>query len=186
MSKQNSLCFPCLEKVRTKFPVFPVPWPPCKLFRLQRPLYWPDSHLKAVAWCEYILRLLDKLTFIIKCTRSPGKTWLTSSTWRSIHTDCRWLDLPCICLKNEKDHISVFVFLLARHPCLLQFNIYFVDMYYWCPWCYFGLWRLSCCLQTFLSGLCSAYYEWKIQSRLLVLTELFNIVFNDRCKEMCP
>ena len=29
MSEQNSLCFPCLEKVRTKFPVFPVPWPPC-------------------------------------------------------------------------------------------------------------------------------------------------------------
>ena len=27
--QQNSLCFPCLEKVRTKFPVFPVPWPPC-------------------------------------------------------------------------------------------------------------------------------------------------------------
>ena len=24
--QQNSLCFPCLEKVRTKFP---VPWPPC-------------------------------------------------------------------------------------------------------------------------------------------------------------
>ena len=24
----NSLCFPCLEKVITKFPVFPVPWPP--------------------------------------------------------------------------------------------------------------------------------------------------------------
>ena len=30
MSEQNSLCFPCLEKVRTKFPVFPVPWPPCR------------------------------------------------------------------------------------------------------------------------------------------------------------
>ena len=29
MSEPNSLCFPCLEKVRTKFPVFPVPWPPC-------------------------------------------------------------------------------------------------------------------------------------------------------------
>ena len=29
MLQQNSLCFPCLEKVRTKFPVFPVPWPPC-------------------------------------------------------------------------------------------------------------------------------------------------------------
>ena len=28
MSEQNSLCFPCLEKVRTKFPVFPVSWPP--------------------------------------------------------------------------------------------------------------------------------------------------------------
>ena len=27
--QQNSLCFPCLEKVRTKFLVFPVPWPPC-------------------------------------------------------------------------------------------------------------------------------------------------------------
>ena len=26
--QQNSLCFPCLEKVRTKFPVFLVPWPP--------------------------------------------------------------------------------------------------------------------------------------------------------------
>ena len=26
---QNKIpCFPCLEKVRTKFPVFPVPWPP--------------------------------------------------------------------------------------------------------------------------------------------------------------
>ena len=29
--QQNSLCFPCLEKVRTKFPVFPVPWPPCTM-----------------------------------------------------------------------------------------------------------------------------------------------------------
>ena len=29
VSEQNFLCFPCLEKVRTKFPVFPVPWPPC-------------------------------------------------------------------------------------------------------------------------------------------------------------
>ena len=28
VSEPNSLCFPCLEKVRTKFPVFPVPWPP--------------------------------------------------------------------------------------------------------------------------------------------------------------
>ena len=27
--QQNSLCFPCLEKVRTKIPVFPVPWSPC-------------------------------------------------------------------------------------------------------------------------------------------------------------
>ena len=31
--QQNSLCFPCLEKLRTKFPVFPVPWPPCCLFK---------------------------------------------------------------------------------------------------------------------------------------------------------
>ena len=31
--EQNSLCFPCLEKVRTKFPVFPVPWPPCCVFQ---------------------------------------------------------------------------------------------------------------------------------------------------------
>ena len=29
VSKQNSLYFPCPEKVRTKFPVFPVPWLPC-------------------------------------------------------------------------------------------------------------------------------------------------------------
>ena len=29
MSEQNSLCFPCLEKVRTKFPAFLVPWQPC-------------------------------------------------------------------------------------------------------------------------------------------------------------
>ena len=29
VSEQNSLCSPCLEKVRIKFPVFPVPWPPC-------------------------------------------------------------------------------------------------------------------------------------------------------------
>ena len=34
MSEQNSLCFPCLEKVRTKFPVFPVPWPPCRLLNI--------------------------------------------------------------------------------------------------------------------------------------------------------
>ena len=25
----KSPCFPCLEKVITKLPVFPVPWPPC-------------------------------------------------------------------------------------------------------------------------------------------------------------
>ena len=25
----NSLCFPYLEKVITKFPAFPVPWPSC-------------------------------------------------------------------------------------------------------------------------------------------------------------
>ena len=36
VSQKLSLCynkipcvFPCLKKVRTKFPVFPVPWPPC-------------------------------------------------------------------------------------------------------------------------------------------------------------
>ena len=34
MLQQNSLCFPCLEKVRTKFPVFPGPWPPCSLLPL--------------------------------------------------------------------------------------------------------------------------------------------------------
>ena len=28
VSQQNSLCFPNLEKVRTKFPLLPVPWPP--------------------------------------------------------------------------------------------------------------------------------------------------------------
>ena len=32
----NSLCFPCLEKVLTKFPVFPVPWPPCGSLRSQQ------------------------------------------------------------------------------------------------------------------------------------------------------
>ena len=35
MSEPNSLCFPCLAKVRTKFPafpVFPVPWPPCQSY----------------------------------------------------------------------------------------------------------------------------------------------------------
>ena len=31
--QQNSLCFPCLEKVRSKFPVFPVPWPPCSFLK---------------------------------------------------------------------------------------------------------------------------------------------------------
>ena len=28
----NSLCFPCLEKLTAKFPVFPVPWPPCIIY----------------------------------------------------------------------------------------------------------------------------------------------------------
>ena len=28
----NSLCFPCLEKVITKFSIFPVPWPPWMCF----------------------------------------------------------------------------------------------------------------------------------------------------------
>ena len=27
---ENSLCFPCLEKWTSKFPVFPVPWQPCE------------------------------------------------------------------------------------------------------------------------------------------------------------
>ena len=37
--QQNSLCFPCQEKVRTKFPVFPVPWPPCFYF-MPLPDFW--------------------------------------------------------------------------------------------------------------------------------------------------
>ena len=32
----NSLCFPCLEKLTAKFPVFPVPWPPCLCWRCNR------------------------------------------------------------------------------------------------------------------------------------------------------
>ena len=28
-----SLCFSCLEKVRTKSPVFPMPWPPCTVLK---------------------------------------------------------------------------------------------------------------------------------------------------------
>ena len=38
--QQNSLCFPCLEKVRTKFPVFPVPWPPCSTVPLNPDKYF--------------------------------------------------------------------------------------------------------------------------------------------------
>ena len=48
VSKQNSLCFPCLEKVRTKFPVLPVPWPPWEgggVFREERQfIFWPIPH----------------------------------------------------------------------------------------------------------------------------------------------
>ena len=50
VSKKNSLCFPCLEKLRTKFPVFPVLWPPCHGVSLMkprnwttRPLQWPET-----------------------------------------------------------------------------------------------------------------------------------------------
>ena len=57
--QQNSLCFPCLEKVRTKFPVFPVPWPPCNcsiwhvsLLLIQRvPYIWVMSLFGAI-WME--------------------------------------------------------------------------------------------------------------------------------------
>ena len=37
VSEQISPCFPCLEKVRTKFPVFPVPWPLCVSKICERP-----------------------------------------------------------------------------------------------------------------------------------------------------
>ena len=57
MSQQNSLCFPCLEKVRTKFPVFPVPWPPWTSVRFELPTYWSsarhDNHYtkdQTVSW----------------------------------------------------------------------------------------------------------------------------------------
>ena len=38
----NSLCFPCLEKLTAKFPVFPVPWPPWKDYysKLVRCVTW--------------------------------------------------------------------------------------------------------------------------------------------------
>ena len=42
VSEPNSLCFPCMEKVRTKFPVFPVSWPPCTLgtpYNQQKAIY---------------------------------------------------------------------------------------------------------------------------------------------------
>ena len=40
--QQNSLCFPSLEKVRTKFPVYLVPWPPCSSVHLR---IWRDVQL---------------------------------------------------------------------------------------------------------------------------------------------
>ena len=43
--QQNSLCFPCLEEVRNKFPVFPVLWPPCG--GTPPPRMWADK-LKTV------------------------------------------------------------------------------------------------------------------------------------------
>ena len=49
--QQNSLCFPCLEKVRTKFPgfpVFPVSWPPCFILNTTCPD--PKSRVKLVLY----------------------------------------------------------------------------------------------------------------------------------------
>ena len=39
----NSLCFPCLENLITKFPVFPVAWPPFSSCTLR--------FLQGIPWC---------------------------------------------------------------------------------------------------------------------------------------
>ena len=52
----NSLCFPCLEKLTAKFPVFPVPWPPCNeghsnffpQLRILTTMYSKTCHLRSL------------------------------------------------------------------------------------------------------------------------------------------
>ena len=57
--QQNSLCFPCLEKVRSKFPAFPVWWPPCKLlcsFRGGATQKWTCLQKSAkIWWCVVLI-----------------------------------------------------------------------------------------------------------------------------------
>ena len=67
MSKQNSLCFPCLEKVRTKFPVFPVPWPPCKLHSSKSAIsIWETD--KKVRYKHFIFEWIWLNVYLQKCT----------------------------------------------------------------------------------------------------------------------
>ena len=81
--QKNSLCFPCLEKVRPKFPVFPVPWPPCEIFTSRTTTsshlvkYFPNnSVLKLVirrvgdtAYDSYIAETLYPLKSAIKLNK---------------------------------------------------------------------------------------------------------------------
>ena len=49
----NSLCFPCLEKLTAKFPVFPVPWPSCLSLEPRHAPHFqyqfPDTQLDVLA-----------------------------------------------------------------------------------------------------------------------------------------
>ena len=53
--QQNSKCFPCLEKVRTKFLVFPVPLPPCLRWQVVLRKFFRSEFVSSQTWCYLIL-----------------------------------------------------------------------------------------------------------------------------------
>ena len=105
MSQQNSLCFPCLEKVRTKFPVFPVAWPPCSSRMCTAHL--PTVHvLVAATRCQYQREWVYHRTHALDIppllVTSGGHHWRNTNPLYEQTDTCENMTFPQLCLREVK------------------------------------------------------------------------------------
>ena len=72
----DSLCFPCLERLITEFPVLPVPWPPCwHKYRILIPIIALTKRFKIHVT---MLTWNDRLNETVSQYRYPEMIWMKS------------------------------------------------------------------------------------------------------------
>ena len=105
-----SLCFPCLEKVRTKFPVFPVPWPPCMTTNKASVTSYSSNCIAQYPFCHraYLKKSYSKTAKVqirTLCMVCCISTLIPINTILKITFFCSWwLQTPTTTAQVENSH----------------------------------------------------------------------------------